>query len=424
MSTLRIATTRLEDLQSLAGSGQTGIAAWGVLHALLVRELSPVHAALLAEPVANEAQGTVDWYAEGEGAAARLIDLPDTARTEVQARLDGLTAEIRSLAVRLQGRRADADRLLATALDQALRMPGPEFVHVRGSQPVLVAWAHVRSGPRAGEAALVGQAWRAGAPSTASAAATPSVTLAGGTMSILPPPVSPFQTPPRPAAWKWGGLGISALLGVLALGLLLRDPFDWFNIPVAQCRLEPGQLGLEQGMQEAVAREAVLRTELARLTADAGRQRLMCPPVLAAAPPPTPPPSADARRAEQQGGRTGKVQVILAWDDINDLDLQVICPSGGINFIHRRDCGGTLDLDANGDVAHLTPTPVENVYFEGPAPGIYRVIVDPYGMRQRPSSPYRVTVRRDGQPDLVITGLAQNGQRNRMVTEFTVEPPP
>ena len=116
--------------------------------------------------------------------------------------------------------------------------------------------------------------------------------------------------------------------------------------------------------------------------------------------------------------------MILAWDDTNDLDLQVICPGGeSIDFIRRQNCGGRLDLDANGDVDGLTRTPAENVYFDNPAPGTYRVVVDPYGMRQTPSSAYRVTVRREGQVDLVVTGVAQNGQRTRTVTQFTVERP-
>ena len=436
MASLRIATTRTQDLQPLAGSGQAGVAAWGALHALLTRELSAAHAAVLAEPMVNEAQGTIDWYAEGEGAGARLIDLPEPVRARVQARLDQLAGEIGALATRLQTSRTEADRLLSVALEQALRLPGPEFVHVRGERPVLVGWAHVRSNQRAGEAALTGQAWRAGGgagaagragPGAAGVAAGGMPAVPRGGMVILPAPASPFGVQARPGVWRWAGVVAAAVLGAVVFGLLLRDPFAWFSIPVPQCRLEPGQLGLGQGLQEAVARETVLRTELARLTADAGRRRLLCPPVQPAVQPVPPPPAAstDARRAERQGGRSGKLQVILAWDDVNDLDLQVICPGGGnINFIRRQDCGGMLDVDANGDVNGLTSTPVENVYFNAPAPGTYRVIVDPYGMRSQPSSPYRVTVRREGRADQVVNGVAQNGQRNRVALEFTVEGPP
>jgi len=74
-------------------------------------------------------------------------------------------------------------------------------------------------------------------------------------------------------------------------------------------------------------------------------------------------------------------------------------------------------------VRRLTPTPVENVYFTEPPPGRYRVVVDPYGMRESAASPFRVIIRRDGRPDQAVTGTAQNGRRNQTVAEFTVEPP-
>ena len=155
----------------------------------------------------------------------------------------------------------------------------------------------------------------------------------------------------------------------------------------------------------------------------------MCPPIQPPAPPerqaalPSPPPSADEQRAQRRGAQGGKMQVILAWDDRNDLDLRIVCPDGtDINFIRRNACGGTLDVDANGDVNSLTDTPVENVFFAEPQPGAYRIIVDPYGMRVRPSTPFRVTIRRDGRPDEVISGTAVNGRHNQQVGQFRVDP--
>ena len=414
MASLRIAGTDNRTLQALAAAGQTGIEAWGALHALLERELSPAHAAVLAEPVANEVQGTVDWYAAGEGEAARLIDLPPAARDPLQAVLDRLLADIRALAARLAASRADADRFLSDTLSLAMQLPGPEFVYVRGGQPVLVAWAHTRRGPAGGNVALTGSAMRS----------------SGANATILPPPPSPYAANAGGRQWLWAVLALSLLAPLLTAFILFRDPFGWFVINVAQCQLVPGQLGLVQGLDEGVARESVLRAELARLTADAGQRRLMCPPERAAAAPPLPvpvrpPANADAQRAEREGAHQGKLQVILAWDDTNDLDLQVHCPDGGdINFHRRTACGGRLDVDANGDVRNLTQSPVESVYFDNPAPGRYRVVVDPYGMRERSSTPFRVTIRREGQPDQVVTGTAQNGQRSRTVAEFLVEPSP
>ncbi len=408
MANSLVATTRSQDLQPLATAGQTGIEAWRTLQTVLLKELSPAHAALLAEPVANEARGEVDWYAEGDGPATRLQDLVEPARVTAQALLDRLAGDIQALAARLRGSRADGDRFLSDMLGLALRLPGGDAVYVRDGQPVLVGWGHVRSGGRGGAVVLTGPAM----PSPAEQGA------------ILPPPPSPYAALLAPRTWLWGVLGASLLAPLLALALAWRDPFGWFAIDVPQCRLEPGQLGLAQGLQEEMAREGVLRTELARLAADAGQRRLMCPPERPPQQAAVPPPSQDTERAQQQGAQGGKLQVILAWDDRNDLDLHVVCPDGlDINFIRRRACGGTLDVDANGDMHHLTPTPIENVFFTEPQPGRYRVVVDPYGMRERAGSPFRVTIRRDGQSDQVVTGTAQNGRRNQAVTEFTVGPP-
>ena len=156
-----------------------------------------------------------------------------------------------------------------------------------------------------------------------------------------------------------------------------------------------------------------------RLADDAGRRRLQCRPIVTPAPLPTPRPNTDEQRAQERGAQRGKLEIILAWDDRNDLDLRVICPNGrdfiGYEYIpqrpidHPRACGGTRDVDANGDANTATATPVENVFFADPAAGRYRVTVFSFAMRVSQSSHFRVTVRREGQPDQVFTGTALNG---------------
>ena len=100
------------------------------------------------------------------------------------------------------------------------------------------------------------------------------------------------------------------------------------------------------------------------------------------------------------------MQIILAWDDRNDLDLVMICPNGERLFYGKREaCGAELDVDRN--AGNPTTTPVENIVFAAdPAPGRYRIIVSHF--RNNPpapaSSPYRVTVKREGRPDQVFTG--------------------
>jgi uncharacterized protein YfaP (DUF2135 family) len=109
------------------------------------------------------------------------------------------------------------------------------------------------------------------------------------------------------------------------------------------------------------------------------------------------------------------VQIILAWDDRNDLDLVMICPNGErLYFDHRQACGAVLDVDRNAGNSALSPTPVENIVFAAePAPGRYRIIV--WHFQNNPpapaSSPYRVTVKREGRPDQVFTGRVAAGQQ-------------
>lgn len=85
-------------------------------------------------------------------------------------------------------------------------------------------------------------------------------------------------------------------------------------------------------------------------------------------------------RLQREGAKTGDVQIALKWENYNDLDLHVICPSGEhIYFGHRNsECGGELDVDMN--VSPTSMQPVENIYWgEGQAPmGTYQVLVNHY----------------------------------------------
>lgn len=85
-------------------------------------------------------------------------------------------------------------------------------------------------------------------------------------------------------------------------------------------------------------------------------------------------------RLEREGAKSSDVQVSLMWNNYNDLDLHIVCPSGerihGGNKISA--CKGELDVDAN--VRAETRKPVENVFWpEGTAPGgTYHVYVHYY----------------------------------------------
>ncbi len=107
----------------------------------------------------------------------------------------------------------------------------------------------------------------------------------------------------------------------------------------------------------------------------------------------------------QECGRTGGLNFRLIWHDTNDVDLRVDYFSEGelqetIDYqnMHGVITGGELDVDANAYCQSVTSSPVENIVFENPPAGTYRVSVCPYlpcGTQQ--SSTVEVQVLRNGQ---------------------------
>jgi hypothetical protein len=409
MADNRIARTRTQDLQPLGTAGQFASDSWGTLSALLTRELSASHAALLAEPVPDPSRGETDWYTHLEGVAVSLDGLLPEAQAAARARLQALTSDVHALGTRLLAARTDSERFNGEMLMLCLQMPEEGRIMVVGDQPVLIGWGHSRAGDTAVPAMVTG---RRASPSNAG-------------MAILPPPKPPAPPGRNRLLFLGGAAGGLLIAAICAMILLTFDPFGWSAIPIAQCAIPPDQHALAATLQDAVARGSALQLERARLETDAGTRRLQCAPIVPAVVlPAAPPPTRDEAQAARQGAKTGKLQIILAWDDQNDLDLHVLCPGGGaIDFGHREVCGGMLDIDANGDANHLTDTAVENVYFTDPPEGHYRIVVDPYGMRVRASTPFRVTIRQEGRPTQEIAGTAVSGRRSQIVAEIDVAHP-
>jgi hypothetical protein len=126
------------------------------------------------------------------------------------------------------------------------------------------------------------------------------------------------------------------------------------------------------------------------------------------------------------------VRVSLIWDNRNDLDLHVTCPSGEkIFFGHKHSaCGGALDVDRN--VRGETDTPVENVrWSKGTAPtGTYRVMVQNYAFHEQDHAPtpFRVEIEVDGELHYHEGTSAPNGETraasNLQVASFAFDPAP
>jgi hypothetical protein len=404
-----IATTRNAELQVLGTGGQLAVQAWDQITGYLRRARSPAHAALFAEPNPDADRGITDWYAAGQGAAPPLETLPDAAQEAARAEFARLYGDIREEADRLRASTRESERFLGELIALALITPATDCLRVVGGQPVLVAWGHAKLGEAPSPELLIGMTRRRGG---------------AGAMQIVGPPAEPQAKRPL-LFWLLGLIGLLLLL--LLLLLLWRDPFGWFKAALPQCVVQPGNAELLDELRAAQAREAALRADIAREMLRLGDRRTACPPPeppppppppqrrVEQPPPPPPPRQEDAERARREGARSGRVQIILAWDDRNDLDLMMICPNGErLYFDQRRACGAELDVDRNAGNSALTPTPVENIVFAAePAPGRYRIIV--WHFQNNPpapaSSPYRVTVKREGRPDQVFTGRVAAGQQ-------------
>jgi uncharacterized protein YfaP (DUF2135 family) len=133
-------------------------------------------------------------------------------------------------------------------------------------------------------------------------------------------------------------------------------------------------------------------------------------------------------RLEREGAQSSDVQISLMWNNYNDLDLHVVCPSG--ERIHggnkKSACGGELDVDAN--VRAETRKPVENVFWEeGKAPaGKYQVYVHHYKKHDKRKSKdptkFQVIVNQGGDP-FEYNGELSTGDPIMLVAEFTLPSP-
>ncbi|CAI8401801.1 MAG: Uncharacterised protein [Candidatus Poseidoniaceae archaeon] len=130
-------------------------------------------------------------------------------------------------------------------------------------------------------------------------------------------------------------------------------------------------------------------------------------------------------RLEREGARSSDVQVSLMWNNYNDLDLHVVCPSGErIHGGNRKSaCGGHLDVDAN--VRPDSRKPIENVVWpEGEAPaGTYQVFVHYYKKhkKRRSKDPTKFQVIANAYGDLMeYTGELTFGEEIQLVCSFNV----
>ena len=305
---IRLATSLRNEMKPLAVQGVYAADCHAQLRALLARHAAfldgkgmPDAAQLLAEPVYDEASGTIDWYAEGAGSAVCLASFPKAEQEAVLQRMATYPAAVEALAER---ERTDprSSGMGAGLLKAALAHPsGAADVFLVDGHLVLVNWGFglgaQDSGPesimRLGGAAAPPKAPQEppaqdqGIPSGKPGEPAPAVPLAQGTQQPPQPPLPPASQPagsgPAPLTQpplvvcreRTKPLSWLALLGLGALALWLVLA----GLGLAPSPLPDGFLRQEspQGRLERI-KTAQLDDEEARLLASLQAHAAQCRP--------------------------------------------------------------------------------------------------------------------------------------------------
>lgn len=458
---LFLSSGSLEGLRESGSFGRPLHTLFAQLRIVLESELGYEDSLLLAEPVVDEQRNLIDWYSQGSGKPVALARLPESERLAVHQRLVAAYERMTALAERYANS-GDADKLqLGAVLKAALVPPADANVFLVDGRPVVTFWGFFQDRDWGGPMDLA--QWRnryrqSEAVEPVSVSADPSSvdTESTGPSKPLPPAalpelVAPVQERPPPSRYFvvvgsrffWG----VALASIVLLTLLVF--LHWLGLlPFERTRYlsselgETGRAGAGDTLTRLRQEEDALRAKLDELSQLAERKRMLCSadaskPAAPPAPPageaasqpqgPVTPTAEENRQFDQRlagaGAATGEITVSLLWNNKNDLDLVVICPSGKLLYYNNpSECGGKLDVDKN--VSNFTDHPVENIYWpSGQAPaGSYQVAVKYYARRDSsvaPETSFQVRLLKDAET-LLFKGSAMPDE-TKPVTEFSVE---
>ena len=134
-------------------------------------------------------------------------------------------------------------------------------------------------------------------------------------------------------------------------------------------------------------------------------------------------------RLDREGAEAGEIELALAWNNKNDLDLHCITPEGEhIYFGDKRSShNGYLDVDMNVVLASASNKPTEHIRWrQGNARiGQYRVLVHHYKRHIDGSDPSSYTVEMKwGDQFKTVTGSLVHGGKPKLVHTFEFSPDP
>lgn len=118
---------------------------------------------------------------------------------------------------------------------------------------------------------------------------------------------------------------------------------------------------------------------------------------------------------------TGDVQVLLSWDNYNDLDIHCIDPNGDKVWYKNKTVpsGGKLEIDMNAGGSH-SKSPIENIYWptNGAPDGTYKVYLN-FFKKKAPNinnSPYTITVKYGDSTKTLNGTISEEGELRHILT--------
>jgi hypothetical protein len=420
---------------------------WERLTEILRREVSPDAANMFAEPIPDPARGQTHWHVTANDDPIAFSALSTPEREAVSEKLDQRGREIIAFADRLTAGGREADQRLAAVMRLITEVPDRErHIWSVDGKPVITAWGRrpLNAPERAGTIII-----RERAPGAEPAGLSGTVT---GTAPVLPPrleaaapptpppPIEPAKVErvapaPRPRPAWMRILPLWALLAALMLGIfwallpacsvslpVLNRLFNHCGLDTATARDLSQLREQNQALRDAV-RQAEMR--VATVEGDCATQRragVDTPPNPQPNRNPTTPP--DARETEERSrraqGTEGKLDITLAWDGTEDLDIHVRCPGGEIWAENRNACGGLLEIDRNAKVGDRVEHPLEHVtWVTDPPTGEYEVLVRLYNRFDLAARdiPFTVVVR-EGNNRRDFTGSTREEKQMVSVARF------
>jgi len=454
-------TTRQADLQPLKVNGVSVFQKLGQIRVELARALSSEHVQLFAEPNPDPTTGDIQWYAPVGGGAIRLKDADAATQAAAQATLARLIDDITGYTDRLRRSGNDADHLFANFLTLAIEIPADDHIFLVGNRPVISGWGHVPNGPATPHQLLIALSRRVAQQSRPQAAppspppVSPTLGPAAASSGAAGAQAEPLAGAPgeptryrlvvRPAVvrslpalagaptWLAALLWLLFVLLLLVIGYLLLKhcalgrPFGGYDLRFAIVNYCSAPAAVAEAPPPATdSRQAALLDNLARLERRLADQRRAC---TVPRPNSNQQPGNTARqRVLDEGGRIGKVNLILTWNTDDDLDLHVICPNGTrIYFGNQQACGAVHDVDRNRSQTSLSPQPVENMVWndDSTMPGEFTVQVDRYKSRSSGSAgtEFTVELRVDDQTVRTERGIAEGEKSPKQVFTFRLPYP-